>query len=122
MKTYPTINRSVVMVIPKQPFYDWFNAVFPGLKPTMAKNVKEHFSYLLPEDLDFYDMKKALKNHWKEIFIDLCYGQCTDTSTWPDLSDTLFYKWFSCYGSSLVQDITDDEPLFLEHYEEDERN
>lgn len=120
MSINPTINRSVVMVIPQQPFYDWFNKVFPTLTPTKAKEVKEHFAYLLPDDLDFYDMKKALKKHWQNIFVDLCEGQCTDPFTWPNLSYTLFEKWFICYGSSLVQELTIDEPLYLENYERDD--
>src|SRR5690554_2869501 len=118
MNTHPTINRSVVVVVPKQPFYDWSNKIFPYLKPAKAKEMRDHFAYLLPDDLDFYDMKNALKKYWQYIFADLCEGQCTDPFTWPDFSYSLFEKWFTCYPSSLVQDITIDEPLYLEHYDQ----
>lgn len=116
MKTYPTINRSVVIIKGKQPFYDWSNAIFPDLTPTKMETVKEHNSYLIEEDLLFDDPKVDLKNYWKTIFENQCFGMCTDPETWPKMTWKLFITWFSFEFSSIVHDLTDTE-LYTEHYE-----
>ena len=116
MIIHPTINRSVLMVIPKQPFYDWSNALFPDLPQTNAGDRDEHNSYLLEDELFLDDPKKELKKYWKNIFLNELFGQCTDESTFPTLSWKLFTQWFNFHRSSIVTDLSD-EPLYTEHYE-----
>ncbi len=116
MKHHPTINRSVLLVIPKQPFYDWSNALFPDIPETNVGDEYEHNSYLLEEELFLDDPKSELKKYWKNIFINELFGQCTDQSTFPTLSWKLFTQWFSFYRSSIVTDLTN-EPLYTAHYE-----
>lgn len=60
----PTINRAVVMVIPKRPFYDWDKAVFPDTTP-MEENRDEYNSYLLRDSILPFEPQKALKNDWQ---------------------------------------------------------
>jgi len=116
MKQYPTINRSVLLIIPKQPFYDWSNALFPDLPQTNAGNNYEHNSYLLEDELFLDDPKSELKKYWKNIFITELFGQCTDESTFPKVTWKLFTEWFDFYRSSIVTDLTD-EPLYTQDYE-----
>lgn len=116
MLNQPTINRSLLLVLPKQPFYDWSNALFPGLSETNATEMQEHNSYLLEDELFLDDPKKELKKYWKNIFINELFGQCTDQSTYPNLTWELFTQWFNFYRSSIITDLTD-EPLYLQHYE-----
>ena len=112
----PTINRSVLLVIPKQPFYDWSNALTPDLSPVQPSDVSDHNTYLLEDELFLDDPKKELKSYWKQIFIQELFGQWTDERDYPSLSWELFTQWFDCYRSSLVTDLTD-QPLYIEQYE-----
>ncbi len=107
----PTINRSVLIVIPKKPFYDWSNALFPNSEQTTVADVDEHNSYLLEDELFIDDPKKELKTYWKTIFLNELYGQCMDDETFPALSWELFTQWFDFYRSSVVSDLTKN-PLY----------
>ena len=116
MKLSPTINRSMILIVPKQPFYDWSNALTPDLPETNAADIDEHNSYLLEEELFLNDPKQELANYWKPIFLNELFGQCTDKQDYPKLTWKLFTEWFEFYRSSIVTDLTD-EPLYTEHYE-----
>ncbi len=116
MTIHPTINRSVLLIVPKQPFYDWSNALTPDLAPTNATDVEEHNSYLLEDELFLDDPKKELRRYWKTIFINELFGQWTDESAYPKLNWKLFTEWFDFYRSSIVTDLVD-EPLDTQSYE-----
>lgn len=116
MTNHPTINRSILLVVPKQPFYDWSNALTPDLPKSGPDNVNEHNSYLLEEELFLDDPKDELKTYWKKIFLNELFGQWTDEDDYPELSWELFTQWFDFYRSSIVTDLSD-EPLYTEHYE-----
>ncbi|MAM30474.1 MAG: VacJ [Flavobacteriaceae bacterium] len=116
MNIAPTINRSLLLVVPKQPFYDWSNALTPDLPPTNANKVNEYNSYLLEDELFLDNPKEELRKYWKPIFLNELFGQWTDEEAYPKLSWKLFTEWFDFYKSSVVNDLTD-EPLYIEHYE-----
>ena len=71
----PTINRSVLLIIPKQPFYDWSNALTPDVSPVQPADVSDHNTYLLEDELFLDDPKSELKPYWKKIFIHELFGQ-----------------------------------------------
>lgn len=112
---YPTINRSLLLVKPKQPFYDWSNALTPD-HMINAQDVKDYNSYLLEDELFLNNPKKELKKYWKKIFLNELYGHWTDQTAYPKLSWELFTKWFDMERSSIVTDLTE-APLYTEHYE-----
>ncbi len=115
-QSLPTINRTVVLVMAKQPFYDWANGVFPDTTPMNAGDEHEHSSYLIDNTLLFHEPKSTLRNYWKAIFMEQLNSMCTDPDTWPKLSWKLFTQWFDCHFSSMVYDLQD-EPLYLEIYD-----
>ncbi|MCH8535636.1 MAG: hypothetical protein LAT51_11250 [Flavobacteriaceae bacterium] len=116
MKIYPTINRSLLLVVTKQPFYDWSNALTPDLPTSSPENTKEHNSYLLEDELFLDDPKKELRKYWKPIFLNELFGQWTDERAYPQLSWKLFTECFDFYRSSIVTDLTD-EPLYTQEFE-----
>lgn len=116
MIAYPTINRSALLVVPKQPFYDWSNALTPDMPKQTPENTTEHNSYLLEDELFLDDPKGELKNYWKAIFLNELFSQWTDETAYPKLSWKLFTEWFDFYRSSIVTDLVD-EPLYLQTYE-----
>ena len=113
MSIHPTINRSLLLVIPKQLFYDWSNALFPDMHQESASEERDFNSYLLEDELFLDNPKQELKTYWKTIFINELFGQCTDEDTFPELSWKLFTEWFDFYRSSIVTDLSD-EPLYIQ--------
>lgn len=111
-----SINRSLILVIPKQAFYDWSNGIFPTLPPTKMERVRDHNSYLLADELFLDDLKTELKPYWKNIFESELFGQCTDETKWPPLTWKLFTEWFTIHKSSIITDLSDDV-LFQAHYD-----
>ncbi len=116
MEDFPTINRSVLLVVPKQPFYDWSDALTPDLPKSSPSKINEHNSYLLEDELFLDNPKKELRNYWKTIFYNELFGQWTDESAYPKLSWELFTQWFTFYRSAVVTDLAD-APLYTQHYE-----
>lgn len=116
MKSYPTINRNLILVIPQQPFYDWSNALFPGLAPTQMVKIYEHNSYLIDDELLLGDIKNELKPYWKAIFENELFGQNTNPDTWPAMTWKRFNEWFKLKQSSIITDLNN-EPLYQQSYE-----
>lgn len=101
------IDRAVVMLIPKAPFYEWANAVFPG-SPMSAEDMDEYSSYLLNDDILPQEPKAALEEIWEWLFEAQLFSICTDDSTWPqELSWKLFTDWFELKFSTVVYDLID---------------
>jgi len=116
MKTSPTINRTIVLIKGKKPFYDWSNAVFPNAQPLDLASVKDYNSYLIEDEAFNGDPKISLEAHWEDIFKNELFGICTNPEKWPTLSWSLFTKWFTLQFSSMVHDLVEDD-LYSEHYE-----
>ena len=98
-----TVNRSVLIIIPRQPYYDWGGRVFnePPLDP-----FEECWSYLLDDDWDFHRAERFLKANYDGFFQELLDGMCTDPETWPKKRTwKLFNEWFDWHYSSLVWDL-----------------
>lgn len=111
---YPqTINRALVLVIPKQPFYDWDKAVFPGTTP-IEEQLEEYNSYLLEDSMLPFEPENALKNDWQWIFENELFGICTDETKWPQKRTwALFTAWFDLKFSTIITDLVD-KPILKE--------
>ena len=109
----PMVNRAVVLVIPKQPFYDWDKTVFPDTA-LMEVNRDEYNSYLIKDSILPFEPQKALKNDWQWIFENELFGICTDESTWPEKRTwKLFNEWFELKFSTVILDLVD-QPILKE--------
>ena len=98
-----TINRGVIVVIPKMPFYDWVNKLDPE-NPVNPSDFEEHNSYLVRDNID--DLEKLIKKYYKIIFENECFGMWTDPDDWPEkMTLNLFQKWFDYHISSVVYDL-----------------
>lgn len=106
---YPsTVNRSVILVIPKQEFWDWEKNVFPDLE-SIQDSILEYNSYLINSSGYFKSIKHELKNHWEWIFENELFSICTDETAWPKKRTwNLFEKWFDIKFSTLVFDLEPD--------------
>jgi hypothetical protein len=107
-----TLNRSAVVVKPKQPFLDWLHAVDPtSLDLTLLDLVQEPTIYLIPECDPNEDVAEVLRELSEEIFEEQLAGWYADNSTWPpDRSFKVFCRWFDYQHHSILVDLSD-EPL-----------
>jgi len=102
------LNRSAVIVRPKQPYLDWAaqlddSAILPD--PEDERTV-----YLIPEYDDEDHAWELLEELYEEIFENELYGWHTDESAWPENRDfAMFQEWFEIELNSVVEDLCGDE-------------
>lgn len=102
---WPMINRGVITIVPKQPYYDWGNALYPNI--TMGpEDQQEHNAYLISDDFSIDNLDQVVKKRYKSIFEHELFGIHTDPDGWPqDRSFKVFKQWFHYYISSVVLDL-----------------
>ncbi len=99
-----TINRSILIIVPKKPFYDWGNSLTPNEEP--IESYDECDSYLLDHDWDITQAEQFLKDNYDELFQGQLYGTWTDESAWPEHRTwEMFLDWFDWHFSSMVWDV-----------------
>lgn len=101
------INRSALIVRPKQPFLNWATGLDDsGLIPEVEG---EQTVYLIPDCEDEDDLKRHLKELFSEIFENELMAWHTDESAWPQpRSMALFRQWFHLEFHGVVEDLGDD--------------
>ena len=106
-----TINRSVAVVKPKQPFLDWLNALPDSDQPfTLADIQTDCTVLLLPEFGNDLQAQKFIKRIFANIFERELDGFCTDPDWWPSKRDyKTFLQWFDIEVHSEVFDALDTE-------------
>lgn len=110
-----TLNRSVLVVKPKQPFLDWLHAADPtSHRLTLQELVREPAIYLIPECDTNEEVVEVLRERCEDIFDEQLAGWFADTTTWPaDRSFDVFCHWFDYQHHSMLIDLCD-QPLILE--------
>jgi hypothetical protein len=110
-----TLNRSAIIVKPRQQFLDWLHAADPtSCELTLRDLAREPTIYLLPECDTEEDVRKVLAELCEEIFAEQLAGWFNDDATWPkDRSLEVFSRWFDFQHHSMLIDLCAD-PLILE--------
>lgn len=110
-----TLNRSAIIVKPKQPFLDWLHATDPTSRElTLPDLAREPTVYLLPECDTEEDVREILAELCEEIFAEQLAGWFNDETTWPqDRSLEIFCRWFDFQHHSMLIDLSAD-PLILD--------
>ena len=106
------LNRSAVVVKPRQPFLDWLHMADPtSRRLTLGELAREPTIYLIPECDTEDDVREILQELCEEIFSEQLAGWFTDERTWPaDRSFDVFSRWFDYRHHSVLIDLCD-EPL-----------
>lgn len=106
------LNRSAIVVKPRQPFLDWLHAADSTSAPlTMADLVRESTIYLIPECDTSDEVDEVLRELCDEIFEEQLAGWYSDQSMWPrDRSLAAFSQWFDYQHHSILVDLCG-EPL-----------
>ena len=106
------LNRSAVVVKPRQPFLDWLHTADPTSHRLSLRELgREPTIYLIPECDTEDEVHAALMELCEEIFVEQLAAWYTDQGTWPaDRSFDAFCLWFEWQHHSLLIDLCE-EPL-----------
>ena len=100
-----TINRTVILVTPKQPYIDWANSFEDG-GPTISSGKLRHSAYLIPDTYDEYNYKNWLKKNCKEIFIMELESWMVVPDSFPKkMTYKVFMEWFEIRVADSVFDF-----------------
>lgn len=119
-----TISRSMVMLLPEQPFLDWIQAVDPDPVPTLTlTDIRDDTSvFLLPSEVADTpeNAQRWVEKRWRSFF-EFMLGEWFDDSAWPkDLSLAMFRNWFTVRFHSMVWDMAPDSPLDYEDWNDED--
>lgn len=119
-----TINRTMVTLVPEQPFLDWIKAVDPEPVPALTLDqVREDQSvFLLPADIanSQENAVRWVEKRWQSFF-EFMLGEWFDDSLWPDdLTLAMFREWFSIRFHSMVFDMAAEEPVAHEDWDDED--
>ena len=116
-----TLNRTVVLLGPKQPFLDWLNDVDPDDEPLTVEDVRDDNEvFLIPQFNDNSDSEKWVEMRWSFLFEHMLMGWIDDEAMWPqDRTLDMFREWFDIEIHTMAWDLSD-EPLFVEDWQDEE--
>jgi len=105
-----TLNRSAIVVTPKQPFLDWLHATDPAnVELALLELTRDPTIYLIQECDTDDDVVEMLRDSCEEIFEEQLAGWYTDESAWPrDRGFHVFRRWFDYHHHSMVIDLSDE--------------
>src|SRR5207245_2805492 len=108
--TMRLINRSAIIVKPKQPYIDWANHCDDGGPIlTLAAGRRDPHVFLADDLEDEPEPEKILKKYYKTIFEDQLSGWTTAEETWPRNRDLrTFLEWFDVDICTMVIDLRRD--------------
>ena len=107
-----TVNRGLVILLPKQPVLDWILRVDPNPPDiTLSELRSEPDSFLVPQRgiETEQDAERWVHRRWKMFFELFLFDWYTEESWWPkQRSLKLFKEWFDIQYSSMVWDLSDE--------------
>ena len=105
------IDRSLIVVRPKQPFLDWVQAVDREEGLTLEQVREDPAAYLIPEFESDDEQDAILKWCYEVLFEAQLESWYTDPAVWPQSRNLeMFLDWFEVEFQSLVFDLVD-EPI-----------
>ncbi len=105
-----TINRSAVIIKPKQPMLDWINHTDSERKFTIEDISKENSTLLIPQFDSFDGARDYVKKNYEAIFEFELFGWYIDEDLWPrKRTYEMFNEWFDIQINSEVFDLVDEE-------------
>lgn len=116
-----TLNRTVVVLVPKQPFLDWLNNVDPDEDTLTAEDLREDNEvFLIPQFADNSDSVKWIETRWNYLFEHMLMGWVEEETLWPqDRNLDMFREWFEIEIHTMAWDLSG-EPLIVEDWQDDD--
>lgn len=122
MHNYPrfTINRHLIVLMPKQPVLDWIRRVDPNPPDLTLDQLRlEQNAFLIPDDLDGQQgAEKWGQRRWQMFFESFLAEWYTVESWWPQKRTFKMFKdWFDIQYHSMVWDMAASEPISYEDWD-----
>jgi hypothetical protein len=104
------LNRSAIIVKPRQPFLDWLHAADPMSRELRLRDLaREPAIDLLPERDTEEEVREVLEKLCEEIFVEQLAGWFNDETTWPQgRSLEAFSRWVDFQHHSMLIDLCTD--------------
>lgn len=107
------VERSIVVLKPKQPFLDWINnslAISDENLLDLASMRIDCNSYLIPEVNEIEDGIAYVDEAFEGLFQLELASWSEDQELWPqELSLKMFWEWFDVEISPTLIDLTEDD-------------
>lgn len=101
---YESINRNAILIRPKEPFFNWLNALFKDDTPVLEK--EENNIYLIREMDSNEHIDRWIKKNFDDLFVNELNDWYTDESGWPtNRTYKMFCEWFDVEINSMVLDL-----------------
>lgn len=115
------INRSLLILKPKQPFLDWSRMLDDKDEDLTLEEIHhDSTAYLIPELWQDSDQHELLESYYDVLFEEQLAGWWTDEADWPEKRDLkMFLAWFEVEFHSLVFDLCE-EPIRVIEYGDDQ--
>ena len=108
-----SVNRTAVIIKPKQPFVDWLNSI-PGesSENTIDNISRENTTFLIPEFFGPVESMKYIKKYYNLIFEFELFGWIVTEKLWPkNRTWKMFQELFKIEINSEVFDLVGDEEI-----------
>ena len=96
-----TINRQLVILLPKQPFLDWLISSDPNPPPNLSlEDVREDSdAFLIPDDSveGQEDAEKWVEKRWRMFFEHFLGDWITDEHLWPSVVLHSVWSLIGCW-------------------------
>lgn len=99
------LNRSVLFVLPKEPYLEWARKDPAMSFLTLEKLRDEGTAYLIEDSDVVHGREKLLRRHWRSIFEQELEAWTSRRSEWPKKRTLqMFEEWFDVFYSSMCLD------------------
>ena len=101
------LNRTAVIVKPKQPYIEWANSLDDDGVKLDPNSIPEHTIYLIDDKADYLpDNVEMIKPYFAAIFEEELNGWHRVESDWPSPRDlSTFLAWFEIEIHSMILDL-----------------
>lgn len=117
-----TVNRRLVILLPKQPFLDWPLATGEDTSAalTLPDLRRDPEVYLVPEKAGELpqDVEKWVYKRWRGLFEHLPHSWYTDESARPQGRDLKLFNWVEVQCFTFVWDLAGEQPIEVEDWDE----
>ncbi|AAW90720.1 hypothetical protein M703_09305 [Neisseria gonorrhoeae SK29344] len=117
-KTMYEVNRSVFVLIPLEPFWNWLQTL-PGnhLDGLTLEDIQaDANSYLVRPCETADEVWDEIEARFEDIFAAELADWCEDEREWPALDADIFNEWFDIQLSTVITDL-EHEPLAREAFQ-----
>ena len=106
-----SVNRTAVVIKPKQPFIDWLNSIpEESINFTLEQISNDNITFLIPEHDDPKDSENYIRKRFDQIFEWELFGWITTEELWPQNRNwKMFQEWFEIEINSEIFDLVDEE-------------